>query len=135
MQFGDNQWGSLEERLARYIVPGPGCWEWAGSIIGNGYGQITIGQRRIYAHRFVYERERGPIPIGLELDHLCRNKRCVNPDHLEPVTHAENMRRSGPGAGNAIKTHCPRGHAYTPMNTYVYMNRRNCRTCSRGRKR
>lgn len=91
---------SVEERFARFIRRGPGlfdCWEWIGTRYGNGYGQAAIGDggRINQAHRVVYEALVGPIPEGLELDHLCRNPSCVNPDHLEPVTHAENMRRMG----------------------------------------
>lgn len=135
VKLGENQWGPLGDRLARYVQRGPGCWEWGGPIIGNGYGQITIGQRRIYAHRFVYERERGQIPAGMELDHRCRNRRCVNPDHLDPVTHRENMLRADAGFNNRAKVACPLGHAYTEANTYIYRGRRNCRTCALQRSR
>jgi hypothetical protein len=134
MPLGDNQWGSLEERLARYVQPGPGCWEWRGTCVAGGYGQINDSQRKIYAHRFIYERLVGPIPGGLVLDHLCRNKRCVNPAHLEPVPQRLNMIRAGAGAANARKTHCPQGHEYTDDNTYLYLNRRNCRACAARRR-
>jgi hypothetical protein len=70
-----------------------GCWLWTRSVIPNGYGHLTVKGKQILAHRFVYEIYKGIIPLGLTLDHLCKNHRCVNPDHLEPVTQAENCRR------------------------------------------
>jgi len=110
------------------------CWIWAGAGNGHGYGRRQIRGRTFMAHRLSYEQARGPIPAGLELDHLCRVTMCVNPDHLEPVTRAENIRRgTSPFAANARKTHCKRGHEFTPENTYI--NPRNgarwCRPCMR----
>ena len=70
-----------------------GCWLWTSTIVWNGYGQFRIDNRRVYAHRFAYEQVNGTIPAGLDLDHLCRVRRCVNPAHLEPVTRRENLRR------------------------------------------
>jgi len=94
--------GRVVERFWRSvrIADGPGCWCWTGKTSGSTarYGDFRIGTKssdpRVKAHRFSYELLVGPIPDGLELDHLCRNKLCVNPDHLEPVTHAENRRRA-----------------------------------------
>lgn len=111
-----------------------GCWRWKGAIVGGengGYGQFRVGDRRIVAHRVAYELLVGPIPEGLELDHLCRNRWCVNPAHLEPVTHLENMRRAPRWQDKNIKTHCIRGHEYTPENTYVNKKTgaRRCRMC------
>lgn len=87
------------------------------------------------AHRVFYEHHVGPIPLGLTIDHLCKVTRCVNPDHLEPVTQRVNtLRGDGPSAVNARKTHCPHGHEYTPDNTYVRKaGGRICKTCSQQR--
>ncbi|GAB3776674.1 hypothetical protein GCM10027600_42800 [Nocardioides ginsengisegetis] len=101
-----------------------GCWIWKGHITRYGYGQLR-GKK---AHRLVYEAMVGPIPEGLVIDHLCRNRACVNPEHMEPVTNEENLDR---GARSPSKTTCPVGHSYTPENTYVYNGARQCRTCRR----
>ncbi len=90
-----------------------GCWVWTGANNGAGYGQIRIDDRNRYAHRVAYELEVGPIPESLFIDHLCRNRGCVNPAHLEPVTNAENiLRGTAPTAVNARKKACPKGHPY-----------------------
>ena len=117
------------------------CWEWIAGRTTAGYGTFAPGrEKRTYAHRFSYELLVGPIPEGLHIDHLCRNRGCVNPDHLEPVTNRENGRRGMAAmvgrARCAAITHCPQGHAYTKENTYVDKRRcRQCRECSRARNR
>lgn len=109
-----------------------GCWLWTGAKTSNGYGYLNTDGGRRLAHRFSYESLVGPIPAGLQLDHLCRVRHCVNPTHLEPVTQRENvLRGEGLSAANARKTHCSRGHEYTPENTYIYAEgRRHCRPCA-----
>lgn len=112
------------------------CWPWLASGNGKGYGQFYLHGKSVLAHRFAYELVVGPIPVGLHLDHLCRMRRCVNPAHLEPVTNRENILRGvGATARNATKMHCPQGHEYTPENTRVYRDRRNCVTCLEARGR
>lgn len=116
------------------------CWEWTACKNHLGYGQIGLGRRDQglgMAHRVAYELLVGPIPEGLELDHLCRNPSCVNPDHLEPVTHAENMRRApyDAPASKRAKTHCLQGHPYSGENLYVNpKGSRECRACRKNRR-
>ncbi len=118
----------ITDRLRARFQVGDGCWEWTGRRRAeNSYGHIGFQGRNLLAHRLVYELLVGPIPDGHELDHLCRNKGCVNPDHLEVVTHQENMKRL-----MALKTHCPSGHEYTEANIYWYDGRRLCRRCRLG---
>lgn len=127
---------TLEERVhSNYVVDDFGCWIWKGQINNKGYGLIwvnSVGQK-VAAHRVVYELLVGPIPEGLELDHLqergCHTTACVNPEHLEPVTHAENMRRIQDRQQSCRRV----GHDWTdPANVYVRPNgRRLCRACAR----
>ena len=110
------------------------CWIWLRFKDRDGYGRIKVNGKRQAIHRLSYETYVGPIPEGLQLDHLCRVRHCINPDHLEPVTNAENSRRGNTGKVNnhqAIKTHCPQGHEYNEENTYRWKNQRCCRTCRR----
>lgn len=111
-----------------------GCWEWiAGKT--NGYGVLSIRHDlHVKAHRYAFERYRGYIPDGMQLDHLCRNPLCVNPWHLDPVSCKENLRRSPaqPTTKNAAKTHCARGHAFSEENTYkTPIGGRACRECKK----
>ncbi len=120
-----------------------GCWEWIGSLDGpgdeHGYGAFHVPgttSRVIRAHLFAYKTVVGPIPQGLEIDHLCRNHSCVNPNHLEPVAHQVNVLRGlvpiVNGQNQREKTHCPKGHPYDSSNTLVRKNgSRDCLTCKR----
>lgn len=107
------------------------CWLWTGASNRSGYGTFSLSVAVfIPAHRFAYELLVDPIGEGLELDHLCRIRKCVNPRHLDPVSQRENiLRGGGPTAVNAAKTHCIHDHEFTPENTYVYGTRRSCKTC------
>ena len=112
------------------IDPQPlsGCWLWTGPFAGDGYP--TYG-RRDYAHRLAYELWVGPIPKGLTLDHLCRTPGCIRPDHLEPVTLGENIRRGS----RATRTMCKWGHPFDAQNTHVTrLGRRHCRRCHAARE-
>lgn len=118
---------------AKVALPdGNGCMLWLGSQNERGYGWLRVGTKLLKAHRISCALAYGPIPEGLEVDHLCRARHCVAPEHLEAVTHAENMRRGIAGKLQAAKTHCPRGHAYDDANTYrTRDSRRQCRACAR----
>jgi hypothetical protein len=131
-------------RFWRFVRKTATCWNWTGATNGpkRSYGYITIPhgdgtKHNEYVHRFAYEALVGPIPEGLQLDHLCRNTRCVNPDHLEPVTPRVNSLRSESfAAKHARKTHCVRGHEFTETNTARTRDRtRRCRTCNREAQR
>jgi len=128
---------TLSQKLAaRTVFSSDGCWLHHGERLWNGYTRVWIDRRHVLAHRAVYELLIGPIPKGMQLDHLCRERSCVNPDHLEVVTPQENaLRGEGIGGINARKTHCPRDHPYTPENTVGPEGNRQCRTCSRDRGR
>lgn len=105
------------------------CWLWLGTKNSYGYGRLIINKHERGAHRFAYERQVGPIPAGLEIDHLCRVRHCVNPTHLEPVTTTVNIRRGI--RANSLKTHCKYGHAFDEANTYRCHGHRYCRACGR----
>lgn len=108
------------------------CWLWVGRCGPDGYGHFNHLRRQRQAHRWLWIALNGPLADDVQLDHLCRVRNCVNPDHLEPVTAQVNtLRGIGPSAENARKTHCKRGHEFSPENTYVYHSRRHCRTCRR----
>lgn len=128
------------ERFVEDIAfePMSGCWLWIGQRLsdrhgGPSYGRIAQDSKRVPAHRLFYITERGPIPEGMVLDHLCLMPCCVNPFHLEIVTDAENKRREIMRRKRE-QTHCKRGHEFTPENTRVFgNNQRECRQCARDR--
>lgn len=126
-----------EERFWSKVEKTPTCWLWHGATDTKGYGHVWVGRRgedtwrQVRAHRLAYELKVGPIPEGMTLDHLCRNRICVNPEHLEPVTLRENILRGDSiAARHALMTHCPQGHAYDLFNTYFRPSgARACRLC------
>jgi hypothetical protein len=114
------------------VDAGGDCWEWTGSRLPRGYGQFWSGERKVLAHRFVWELLVGPLADDITIDHLCVNPSCVNPGHLQPVPIGTNVRRGY----RVRKTHCPRGHEYTSDNTRLTATgKRQCRTCHRTRAR
>jgi hypothetical protein len=131
--------GTFEERFWDRVDKTPTCWVWTGGVMSgrHQYGRVHVGAAKYRpAHRVAYEMLVGPIPEGLDLDHLCRNRVCVNPAHLEPVTNHENiLRGTGPTAINARKTHCKRGHPLNGDNLVALRNsnERKCRICHRAR--
>lgn len=106
------------------------CWIPTQTPKPDGYVQLRYYKEKgKYLHRLMYETFLGDIEDGLYLDHLCRERSCCNPNHLEPVTNAENIRRGLSGNYQKVKTHCPRGHAYDKANTYHYKEQRHCKKC------
>lgn len=127
---------TLEERLFANITEDQsGCWLWTGTIVGTGYGHLHWQGRGRPAHRLMYEFMVVEIPEGLDLDHLCRVRECVNPWHLDPVTRRVNIVRGDAPRLQRGKTHCPHGHEYTVENTILYRGSRFCLTCKRERAR
>lgn len=133
----------VAERFWEKVEKTDTCWLWRGCLV-QGYGKLGLfveGKRTIAsAHRLAWELTNGPIPQGFQIDHVCKNTRCVrpHPDHLEPVLPLVNAYRSrGLAAVNGGKMFCPHGHQYTPENTYFYTYngtvRRSCRECRRVR--
>ena len=132
----DRVWRSIEADSET------GCWRWKQSLNSQGYGQVMVSGRPWRVHRLIYSDVHGSIAVGLVLDHLCRNRWCCNPDHLEPVTDRTNVIERGfaPTAINARKTECVHGHPFDAANTMITTNRygnpeRHCRECGRIRQR
>lgn len=150
------QVSDMRRLLEKVAISEDGCWRATGSLTPKGYARFKFDDRSGQGHRFAYLALVGPIPDGLELDHRCHteddscrggddciHRRCINPGHLEPVTHRENLKRSNAGqyqregsrSARRFKTHCKHGHEYTPENTYAYPSgKRVCRTCKNDEK-
>lgn len=135
---------ALDRFAEKIALTDSGCIEWIGALNSVGYGQFWLGRTTLdetgktYAHRWSYEYHVGPIPDGLHIDHVCRNRACVNPEHLEPVSRRENILRGVSPAALAARTDaCPQGHPYAGDNLYVPpgTNHRCCRACRRVRSR
>ncbi len=128
-----------DDRLWPKVDTSGDCWEWLAYRNPAGYGIFSYGGRERRAHRVVWQVLVGEISDGLEIDHLCRNRGCVNPDHLEPVTRLENLRRGIQRSGNSGMSHCRRGHPFTEDNTYLWKNsvrfKRVCLMCAKLRMR
>lgn len=118
------------ERFWNKVDMAGDCWIWTGAHIPQGYGVFRLtSQKTAVAHRVAYELLVGPIPEGAQLDHLCRRRDCVNPDHLEPVTGSENVQRGLTSKRVRMKAVCKYGHPFTPENTGTWGGKRYCRTC------
>jgi len=131
MTFGRK--GTASRRFWQRVQKTDACWLWLQALV-TGYGRFWDGRREWKAHVFAWVEQHGPVPEGLQLDHLCRVRRCVRPEHLEPVTARINTLRGATlPAANVQKTGCPAGHPYDVENTRIYRGRRHCRACDRAR--
>lgn len=127
---------SHDARIMARVVKGDGCWRWLLGHTTDGYARTSIGGKMVLVHRYMVERDRGPIPTDKKCDHLCRHRWCVNPAHIELVSDRTNtLRGDGLAAKNSKKTVCPKGHPYSDSNTWKGMGERQCRTCQRERMR
>lgn len=128
---------TLSERFWTKVKKSDGCWSWTGYHHKSGYTGIRIRTGVSgYGHRVAWELTNGPIPDGMEIDHLCKNPGCVNPAHMEVVTRAVNNARSNSASARAARrTHCPQGHEYAGENLMVISGKRVCRTCKNERRR
>jgi len=124
---------TMQRMTNKIKISKTGCWVWQASLNHKGYGQVGYKDTMVRTHRLMYQLLIGVIPKGLQIDHLCRNRACCNPEHLEPVTPLENTKRSPIHDRN--KTHCKWGHGFTPENTMIYKKtgQRACRICQRRR--
>lgn len=132
-----NRYTPLNDRLWGRVEFTNTCWLWDGVLSSGGYGHVSINGKLKMVHRLAYEFCVGPIPDGLQLDHLCRVRHCMNPDHLEVVTNRENiLRGEGLAAINARKTHCKRGHEFDGVDSFINSEGgRVCRICRRAGER
>lgn len=127
----------IKKLLLRVVIDHNGCWIWQGYVHGNGYGYIKQKCKKILIHKIFFMLHKGIVPKGMCLDHICRIRRCVNPEHLRTVTRAQNNVENSisPSAINKAKTRCKRGHKFTLGNTYIRKRGsvavRNCRACKR----
>ena len=120
----------MQRFMAKVIKLPSGCWTWRGPLNRCGYGKFTVQRVTVAAHRFAYHELVGKIPENLTIDHLCRNRACVNPKHMEPVPLRENLLRGDTfQAANFKKTHCVNGHEFTDSNTLIVNGWRQCREC------
>lgn len=132
----DNRFWSKVKVADTHFYNGTPCWEWTSNKTNDGYGRFHLNGKKELPHRVYYQDTKGKIPNGLELDHLCRNHACLNLEHLQAITHKENMKRGLTGflsgLKNHLKTHCPHGHEYNEKNTYIQPSgSRMCRTCGK----
>lgn len=136
MVFMPKPRNTIDQALWANVEPTGFCWNWRKPLDKDGYGTAHFGNKRYRAHRLSYETLVGPIPEGLVIDHLCRNKACVNPDHLEPVTNKENLLRGFTETRyHSTKTHCKNGHEYNEENTQFGNSQRYCRPCARDKQK
>lgn len=124
----------IDRWMRRSVTADSECWVWTGARTRNGYGQLVIHGKHYMAHRVFYGYFIAEVPDGLDLDHLCRTRSCVNPWHLEPVPRSLNLRRGDTKRTHmSSRTHCPQGHPYDAENTALRNGHRTCRTCERQR--